>query len=143
MWHKACALVVNVDESNKPGSHWVAIYVDQDGSGVFFDSYGLPPSVSHHIDRLRRNSTSYRWNIQQLQSVDSDVCGHYCVVFLFFVAHGYSLDMFCTLFCNDTISNDRLVLILFNRIVNHRNKKKNNHLISGKCKQSCRPKKIM
>ena len=61
---RSCALVTNVDESHKPGSHCVAIYIDKNGHGVFFDSYGLPPSVPHHINRLRRNCVVYEWNIQ-------------------------------------------------------------------------------
>ena len=73
---KPCAIVANMDESNKPGTHWIAIHIDEHGYGVFFDSYGLAPAVSHHIDRLQRNCSFYTWNIQQLQDLNSIVCGH-------------------------------------------------------------------
>jgi len=33
-------LVCNTDPSDKPGQHWVCIYVDDDGRGEFFDSFG-------------------------------------------------------------------------------------------------------
>ena len=29
-------LIANVDRSNKPRSHWIAIYIDKDGQGTFF-----------------------------------------------------------------------------------------------------------
>ena len=35
--------IVNTDPSTKPGEHWVAISKNSDGTGEYFDSYGLPP----------------------------------------------------------------------------------------------------
>ena len=40
------AYVINSDPSSKPGEHWVAVYFDKRGRGEYFDSYGLPWSVS-------------------------------------------------------------------------------------------------
>jgi len=37
------AFVVNTDKSSGPGEHWVAIFIDQNGRGYYFDSYGRPP----------------------------------------------------------------------------------------------------
>jgi len=37
-------LVCNMDFSNKPGRHWIAIYI-RDGRGEFFDSFGHRPSI--------------------------------------------------------------------------------------------------
>jgi len=37
-------LVCNTDPSYKPGSHWIAIYIE-DGRGKFFDSFGHRPSI--------------------------------------------------------------------------------------------------
>lgn len=37
-------IIFNLDEHYKPGSHWVASYVDlSDNKVYYFDSYGLPP----------------------------------------------------------------------------------------------------
>ena len=33
-------LVCNTDPSDRPGRHWIAIYVDNEGRGDFFDSFG-------------------------------------------------------------------------------------------------------
>jgi hypothetical protein len=39
---KNSALVFNTDPQDKPGQHWIAVYVDKGGKGEYFDSYGLP-----------------------------------------------------------------------------------------------------
>lgn len=36
--------IANVDTSEKPGSHWLALYFTNKQEGEFFDSYGLHPS---------------------------------------------------------------------------------------------------
>lgn len=139
-WERPCALVVNTDDSSKPGTHWVAIYVSADGHASYFDSYGLPPTVEAHLDRIRRNSTSYEWSIPQLQSIDSSVCGQFCIAFLFYMSHGYDLRRFCSLFSTDTVENDRLSLTLFNHITKCKKIHKNKNIVCSRCKQSCRPK---
>lgn len=106
VWCKPTAIVVNTDIHTRPGAHWVAIYVGEDGLGVFFDSYGLPPIVPQHHNRLRRNCKSFRWNVKSLQSPTSKVCGEYCIMFLHFMARGRSLDAFCGLFSSNKSKND-------------------------------------
>jgi len=38
-------LVVNTDDSHKPGRHWVCMWVS-DGSGEYFDSFGEPSTAN-------------------------------------------------------------------------------------------------
>merc|ERR1711963_1268538 len=40
---QTAALVFNLDPHPLPGSHWVAVYLDFNGSAEYFDSMGLPP----------------------------------------------------------------------------------------------------
>jgi hypothetical protein len=37
-------LVCSSDPSTKPGQHWIAIYVDENGHGEYFDTYGRQPN---------------------------------------------------------------------------------------------------
>jgi hypothetical protein len=37
-------LICNTDPSDKPGQHWIAIYVDKNLRGEFFDSFGRHPT---------------------------------------------------------------------------------------------------
>ena len=74
-------LIANVDTSEKPGSHWVAFYFTKDRKGEVFDSYGLPPSnyIGTFSTFLNNNSNGLRFNSVTLQSINSKVCGHYCL----------------------------------------------------------------
>lgn len=111
------AIVANTDTSDKPGTHWIAIYIDQNGDGKYFDSYGVGPIIPYHIDRIRRNCKRYEWNDQQIQSFDSQVCGEYCIMFLHYMCSGYSLRTFMRLFGGDTYKNDVLVKKYYKKIL--------------------------
>ena len=37
------SFIINTDNSNKPGEHWLAIYINEDRKLHFFDPLGLPP----------------------------------------------------------------------------------------------------
>jgi hypothetical protein len=40
------ALIVNLSSSNSTGSHWVAIYINENRQGHYFDSFGRNPPKS-------------------------------------------------------------------------------------------------
>ncbi|KAJ8666172.1 hypothetical protein QAD02_007834 [Eretmocerus hayati] len=43
------AIVRNTDERSKQGTHWVAIYIDINNVGIFFDIYGRPLTSPYHL----------------------------------------------------------------------------------------------
>lgn len=104
-----CAVVVNMDSSNKSGSHWIAIYIDKQGVGEFFCSFGLPPTISHHLKFLKNNSRYWMYNSTKLQCFSSSVCGHYCLLYLHDKMCGISLKHFLLRFSNDCFKNDKLM----------------------------------
>lgn len=79
---KPFKIIVNLDESWKPGSHWVAIYSYLNGPTVYFDSFGRypPPDIETFIER----NSSYGWyhTKEKLQGDLSTLCGFYCIKFL-------------------------------------------------------------
>ena len=83
---RPCALVFNSDTSDKPGQHWLALYMSSSSKDIeLFDSYGLPLSY-YDLDfpfHVRSSSRS-------IQSVDTSVCGHYCIMFLLYRSSGHS-----------------------------------------------------
>lgn len=140
------AVVSNIDTSDKPGSHWIAMYIDKNGYGIYFDSYGVPPLSKHHLDRLRRNCVRYRWNRKQLQSFDSRVCGEYCIMFLYAICNGLSLQKFNRLFSLDTKKNDDLASKFYKKIAKKLKYKRSSRVNSipqdanvrgGSCNQIC------
>lgn len=119
VWTRSTAIVANTDDHDRPGQHWVAFYIDEQGAGTYFDSYGLSPVDSRFLLRLRRNSNTYQWNTTPLQGMLSQTCGQYCCVFLYFMCSGYNLSQFLNLFTADYERNDRLIVKLFRTIFLH------------------------
>lgn len=110
-------LICNTDPISKPGQHWIAFFIDKNGVGEYWDSYGFPPLVAHHKRFLNRLCKKWTYNHSSLQAIDSMVCGEYCVLYLVHRAHGYSLHSFVhKLFTSDPIKNDTIVRKLFKRM---------------------------
>jgi len=70
-------IVCNTDPHDKPGEHWIAMYIDG-GRGEYFDSFGRAPAKVFK-DYLNRYCNTWIFNERQLQSICSRFCGHYCV----------------------------------------------------------------
>ena len=83
------AYIVNTDNANQPGQHWVTLFFNK-GEVIYFDSYGHPPPQSI-LTFMENNASQWKMNTVQLQSDFSNVCGHYCVFILLHLARGLSL----------------------------------------------------
>lgn len=90
------SLVINLDESYKPGSHFVAVYITSKEI-IYFDSFGLKPNVS--IKKIFSNiKIPYKWNKDKIQSDLSQFCGYYCIGFLISQYLNIELENFTGLF---------------------------------------------
>ena len=69
------AIVCNTHDSDRPGEHWVAMYVDTERRGDYFDSYGLHPQHVGFVDFMTEHCTEWSTNERTLQSPLSTVCG--------------------------------------------------------------------
>ena len=106
------AFVVNLDESEKEGSHWIALYLTSDGRSEVFNSLGnlpLPFSITqflrHHT--LKGNT---KHNSTQLQSYFSTVCGAYVIFYIMHRVRGFSMETIVNMFDRkDKGYNDRHV----------------------------------
>lgn len=80
--HLGWGIIINLDESNKPGSHWVAFWLNNDQTGEYFDSFGSPPptNVSQALIKLAPTQIVYSKN--SLQHEQSSSCGLYCIFFI-------------------------------------------------------------
>ena len=77
---KPTLLVCNTDVSYLPGEHWIAIFIDSNGRGEFFDSFGREPGEPF-FSFMNEQCRFWIYNDRQLQSVISSVCGHYVCYF--------------------------------------------------------------
>lgn len=98
-------LICNTDKHNEPGEHWVAIYIDEDMCGEYFDSYGLPPLATFE-NFLNRFSNSWIYNDCKIQSVISHFCGHYCIMYGVLRCLNYTMYDIVSIFTDDTALND-------------------------------------
>ena len=71
--------VVNTDPSSSFGKHWIALFFNDEGSGKYFNSYSLHPIIQGLEDDVNSHSSSWIYNSKTLQSLISQVCGHYTV----------------------------------------------------------------
>ena len=71
--------IINLDDSEGPGTHWMGLYVTPDGrQSFYYDPYGLdPPSEVRRFARGR-----LRVNRHKHQHVASQHCGRYVLQFL-------------------------------------------------------------
>ena len=74
-------LISNESNYGTKGTHWVALYFDVAGNCDYFDSYGQLPKKEIQ-DFMNKHAKSIQVNTKQFQSIDSDVCGQYCIYFL-------------------------------------------------------------
>lgn len=114
--NKPALLVVNIDKSNKPGSHWVAIYLPLKGNAEYFDSYGIKPMHDEFIKFFKRQKfVKILYNKIQLQNYFSTVCGQYCCVFLLQRTKKKTLENFIKTYFNkqNFEVNDKIVETLF------------------------------
>jgi len=88
---KKMGFVMNLDKSNKKGSHWVAVYIDtdKDRSVEYYDSYGDEPSkdfmkkIKEVIDRIDPDTyLKFKVNKIKQQSSNSNNCGIFAIKFL-------------------------------------------------------------
>ena len=100
-------LVCNTDKHDRPGEHWVVIYLGT-RRGEYFDSYGQPP-----IPLFERYLTKFcsRWifNDKKIQSFMTEFCGHYCIFYCLYKRLGYSLKSIADCFTEDETLNDFMV----------------------------------
>ena len=102
-------IIINLDPGSKPGSHWVAIYIDREGFGDFFDSYGHPPQKREIRNYLKKYCKDWTFNEKQIQSNFSSACGQYCIYFLYRRVRDVSMRDVVSVFTDDLRVNDSIV----------------------------------
>jgi hypothetical protein len=102
-----CSLIINTDKSDKPGEHWIALYLDKNNCCEYFDSFGLPPSHIEIISFLKKNKIKkIIYNDNQIQSITSQTCGAYCVLFVKFKCFNLKFCDLLNMFNKNTNQND-------------------------------------
>ena len=117
---KKGAYVINLDEYENTGTHWVSLFVKPkyttESSSlectIYFDSFGIE-HIPKEINTFIGNS-DVKSNIFRIQACDSIMCGYFCIEFINYMLKGKTLlDYTNLLSSNDFKKNDRVIKRIF------------------------------
>ena len=102
------AYILNLDEYDDSGTHWIALYVDNK-TVTYVDNFGvehIPKEVKKFI-----GNKNIITNIYRVQNYDSIMCDYFCIGFIDFMLDGKSLRDYTNLFSpNNFKKNDNIIL---------------------------------
>ena len=78
------AYVINLDEYEDVGTHWIALYV-KNVEDIYFESFGIehfPKEIMHFIGGHKNIKTSI-FN----RKADNSICGYFCIRFIDFMSY--------------------------------------------------------
>ena len=105
------AYIINLDEYSDIGTHWVALYI-QNNDVTYFDSF----EVEHIPKEIRTfiGNKNIKTNISRIQAYDSIKCGYFCIEFVDFMIARKTLTDFTNSFSpNNFKRNDDIILKYF------------------------------
>ena len=106
------AYVINLDEYDDIGTHWVALYYDKN-TVVYFDSFGIE-HIPDEIMKFISKNKEIKTNIFRIQAYDSIMCGYFCIGFINYMIRGEDLIDYTNLFSpSDFDKDDRIILRYF------------------------------
>ena len=76
------AYIINLDEYESIGTHWIALYVNAKNV-TYFDSFGVE-HIPKEIKKFIGNKNIIT-NIYGIQAYDSIMCGYFCIGFIDFM----------------------------------------------------------
>ena len=107
---KKRAYVINLDEYENTGTHWVCLFVKPKYT-IYFDSFGIE-HIPKEINKFINNDI--KSNIFRIQAYDSIMCGCFCIEFINYMLKGKTLLDYTNLFSpNDFKKNDRVIKRIF------------------------------
>jgi hypothetical protein len=102
-------MVLNVDPHTLKGSHWISIYCESSNYIEYYDSLGIWPSPSPHIENYLSNYSHIKYSKYPLQSPYSRTCGRHVIFFLFNRCLGTSFDKIVKFLRTSNTSPDIIV----------------------------------
>ena len=116
---KKGAYIINLDEYENTGTHWIALFVKPKYT-VYFDSFGIEhiPKESNKLIHCKELGhvvrNDIKSNIFRIQAYDSIMCGYFCIEFINYMLKGKTLLDYINLFSpNDFKKNDQLIKRMF------------------------------
>lgn len=103
------SFVINLSAHNECGSHWVALYINNDRQAFYFDSFGFGIRNKFIRSFLKVHCKTFTCNTKQLQHVMSNKCGKFCCVFITSILNNARIDDFLNKFSVNLFVNDIVI----------------------------------
>ena len=101
------SMIINLQDSNKAGSHWIALKRVRNAIFVF-DSFGIG-YIPMNIFKLYKNYKIIT-NIYRIQDISSNLCGMFCVLFILYdIKSKNDFIKFLTLFNSNNFLKNELI----------------------------------
>jgi hypothetical protein len=120
--YNTSSYLINIDADSKD---CLFLYEsDNNKYAFYFDSYGMPPPENIKTI-LQKNKYKLSFNCFVCQSLESDVCGYYCMVLLVKLNTLYrptskiifnAFSNYVHLFSDDVDENDKSIIKLYNKL---------------------------
>ena len=109
---KKGAYVINLDEYENTGTHWIALFI-KTNEVIYFDSFGIE-HIPKEINKFIGSNKNIKANIFRIQAYDSIMCGYFCIEFINYILKGKTLLDYTNLFPpNDFKKNDQIIKRIF------------------------------
>ena len=110
---KKGAYVINLDEYENTGTHWIALFT-KTNEFIYFDSFGIEHIPKEINKFIGSNNKKIKANIFRIQAYDSIMCGYFCIEFINYMLKSKTLLDYTNLFSpNDFKKNDRTIKRIF------------------------------
>ena len=111
--------IINLNNHDEAGSHWIAL-VCAPSQCCYFDSFGAPPPQIIE-ELMRKYYTKVNFNNFIIQSMQSQMCGYYCLGLLLWLKKAskqrntliFKVNSFVNLFEDNTIKNNAHLVKFF------------------------------
>ena len=106
---KDWAYTINLDEYESAGTHWIALYVDD-------NNITYSHSFEHILKEIKKfiGNKNIITDIYRIKAYDSIMCGYFCIGFIDFMLKGKSLLEYTNLFLpNKYKKNNKVILKYF------------------------------
>ena len=114
---RPCCLIANTKPETHTGEHWIGIFINKEGYGDYFCSFGVSPQTVF-AQFMETHCGKWNYSTKQIQQPFSITCGQYALFFLHARANGLPMHKFLDLFTNNHEENDEIVAAFINGLYN-------------------------
>ena len=81
----------NTDPDHRMRQHWIAIYIDANSRGEYYDPTGRPPHESAYVNFMNKHCLHWTYNTVRVQEEGSTVCELHSNFYLIHRCAGHSM----------------------------------------------------